>query len=93
MHFDAADPKDLVPGTEVSIFGLSEKNSLYNGMMGVVNGPAETEGRFNILVKLGPAETKELSIKPANLRVIGAVLMRLAGRLCNLHTALYSKIL
>jgi hypothetical protein len=74
QSFDAADPKDLVPGTEVRLFGLSKIE--YNGLKGVVRGPAEKEGRFVIDVVLYDSasvmETQELSLKADNLRVIPA---------------------
>jgi len=74
QSFDAADPKDLVPGTEVRLFGLSKIE--YNGLKGVVRGPAEKEGRFVIDVTLYDSasvmETQELSLKADNLRVIPA---------------------
>jgi hypothetical protein len=70
--FDPADPSELLPGTEVRLFGLSKIE--YNGLKGVVRGPAEKEGRFVIDVILFDSatmqETQELSLKADNLRLI-----------------------
>jgi hypothetical protein len=72
QSFDAADPADLVPGAEVRLFGLSKIE--YNGLKGVVRGPAEKDGRFVIDVILFDSatvqETQELSLKADNLRLI-----------------------
>jgi hypothetical protein len=72
QSFEAADPAELVPGAEVRLFGLSKIE--YNGLKGIVRGPAEKEGRFVIDVILFDSatvqETQELSLKADNLRII-----------------------
>jgi hypothetical protein len=72
QSFDAADPADLVPGAEVRLFGLSKIE--YNGLKGIVRGPAEKEGRFVIDVILIDSATvqemQELSLKADNLKLI-----------------------
>lgn len=71
LPLEPADPQALLPGVQVRLMGLSKAE--YNGLAGIVRGPADRPGRVVVDVvlvdDLHVCETQELSLKPENLSI------------------------